>query len=571
MKMASRPAGERRYGHRCKHCARLFPSNRALLRHLQDVKVGTPNKPNISSAQSESGNAIYNPLQPRKVTRRDTGSMMRWVVAQEQRLVEPPRNTEMTLEQQLQKVLGKVQQLQKKLDAQRTGLPSVESSQSDLTVREEELQKAPEMPSSTSDAQRLVRSLHTQASLKSPKQCLPSRKIRNVPQKQADMSSFLPSSDDISEQSLLEELFPESSSYTQPHYTQRHAYPKLGLPNDLPLVRPTQPPSAKSQRQRISEKFHGLSEPITALQFLHCSTELTESDFRRLIPKGKHIESWIRDGEFHKVIPGRDPLSLERLPFYYILFKSPEAALAYQNNVARLHKLSGLHQPSSIFSAIPPPKGFLEEGEDLNAVMSSYLLKPTNMKLNLNMVMQPYNPSLQTLIEQGGYKPIVPNINEKGQKISRVLLHIGGWEPSAGDLYHILVRHAYDRGLTWPFHKGEQAIYKLRNVVNVKAKLQPVSSASPRAANSNAHPRSPHDPSLDFLNIDPLAQDGGGKGSISQVILNRLYNRWIIEFEDEDAAKRFARIWNRRVLPAPKLVTWRDMEEVRMVDAEFLW
>ncbi|KAF2654492.1 hypothetical protein K491DRAFT_600803 [Lophiostoma macrostomum CBS 122681] len=432
------------------------------------------------------------------------------------------------------------------------------------------------------ETQRLIRSLHTKATVVDTRETEHERGLdaseisakEPVTSAAEDLSE---SSSEYSEQTLLEELFPEASSYIQPHYTPRNPYPKLDLPNDIPLVRPTHGDTPKSQRQQMLEAFQSRMEPITALQLLHCSTQLTEMDFRRLVPKGKHIESWVRDGEFTKVIPGRDPLSLERLPFYYLLFKSAEAALAYQNNATRLHKLAGLHRPTSIFSAIPPPKGFLEDGEDLSTVLSSYLLQPTSLKLNLNMVMQPYNPTFRALLEAGGYKPIVPSTGSNGEKIWKVLLHIEGWEPNPLDLYYIFLRHAQDRGLAWPFHDGANSVRKLRDLADFKSRL--LATAAPRAANpSKYEARSNSDSQLDsdlnfgFLNSNDAANEQDeGKPAVSQLVMNRLYNRWIVEFSEEGAAQRFARLWNRRVLPAPRFVTWRDTEEVRMVNAEFLW
>jgi hypothetical protein len=279
------------------------------------------------------------------------------------------------------------------------------------------------------------------------------------------------------------------------------------------------------------------------------------------------------------VIPGRDPLTLERLPFYYLIFKSTQSALEYQNNAARLHKLSGLHQPTSIFSAVPPPPGFLEDGEDLNKVLSQYYLKPTSLALNLNMVMQPYNPRLRDLIERGGYKPIVPSVNTAGKPIWKVLLAIEGWEPSKDDLHDTFFRHAYDTGLTWPFHNGVGAFYRLRDIIDFKSSdaFYAVSTANPRASTSSSSSSSsmssneePPD-ALSELHLDPLEQSGSAKGGVSQIVMNKLYNRWLVEFEEENAARRFARLWNRRVLPSSKNATWKDTEEVRMVNAEFLW
>jgi hypothetical protein len=186
------------------------------------------------------------------------------------------------------------------------------------------------------------------------------------------------------------------------------------------------------------------------------------------------------------------------------------------------------------------------------------------------MVMQPYNPSLRLLIERGGYDPIVPKTGDNGQPISKVLLQIEGWEPTRDDLYHIFTRHARDRGLKWPFHNGTKGVHRLRDIIDVNTKFQTVSSANPR---SSPRPSSGiENLSLgEFSDLDPLQQAEGGKGGPKHILINRLYNRWILEFEDESAAQRFVRMWHRRILPNPKGVTWKDKEEPRMINAELLW
>ncbi|KAF2190981.1 hypothetical protein K469DRAFT_361013 [Zopfia rhizophila CBS 207.26] len=395
----------------------------------------------------------------------------------------------------------------------------------------------------------------------------PAREVltESAPEKEASTDE----SPEWSDQSLLEELFPEASTYIQPHtpIPQRKSYPKLSLPDENPIIRKQVSTPQKSRRQRILESFQNRGEDITVLQLINCSTELSESDFRRLLPKGKHIESWVRDGEFYNIIPGRDPVSLERLPFYYLLFWTPASALAYQNNAARLHKLTALHQPSSIFSAIPPPKGFLEDGEDINAAMSNYVLKPTNLKFNLNMVMQPYTPTLRALIEQGGYKPIVPSVSDDGKQVWKVLLHIEGYEPSQMDLYHTLFRDGYNRGITWPFQNGAKGIHKLRDLVDFKRRLK---SSDTRPSGRILDQQ--FDDWNAFNGLSPTP-DYADERSVNQLLMYRLYNRWIIEFEDKDYAMRFARMYHRRVLPRPRedFMTWRDTEEVRTCNAEFLW
>ncbi|KAL1610308.1 hypothetical protein SLS60_001974 [Paraconiothyrium brasiliense] len=433
----------------------------------------------------------------------------------------------------------------------------------------------------STDGQRLFRQIHTQARL------MRSSDYSNVDTPTIQTSSLPPTEAPLengerSEQSLLDELFPEASNYIQPHYGKRNPYPKLNPPNAAPIVRRYTPPREKlSSREKYIQAFQRSAEKMTTLQLLHCSTELTDADFRRLEPKGRHIEGWVRDDDFHQVIPGRDPLSLERLPFYYLIFKNPEAALRYQSNAMRLHKLSKLHGPDSSLSAIPPPPGLLENGEDINTALSSYLLTPTSQNLQLNMVVQPYNPALARLIEEGGYAPIVPSTNSAGTQIHKVLFYVEGYEPSPYDLYQIFMQDASSRGFAWPFLHEHLSIHRLRDIVDLKTRFRSVSANNPRAssvAKRKLMDLKDHDPYASFLSAKEGGESDDAEGqdakTINQIIMNRVYNRWIVEFSEEAGARRFARLWHRKVLPMQDSVlhrTWRDVEEVRMCNAEYLW
>jgi hypothetical protein len=381
------------------------------------------------------------------------------------------------------------------------------------------------------------------------------------------------SSDEVSEQSLLEELFPEASippPVQQPK--KREQYPKLDLPEPANLIRRATFDHPKSLKEQVIESFEKGGERIIALQLEHCSTQLTESDFRRLIPKGKHIEAWNSDGAFYKVIPGRDPLSLERLPFYYILFKSPQAAQAYQTNASRLHKLAALHQPSNLFSAIPAPKGFIEDGEDIDAITSSYLLKTTEQALSLRVLMQPYHPSLRTLFEVGGYNPVVSGVGDRKDRSYKVLMHMEGYEPSPSDLFKTIRRDAYLRGMSLTLrNESSSSIHRLRDLINLKTRMLPISTPNPRAfGHMQLHFDDPIIAS--FMNSEgPI--DGDNAKEINQFVMNRVYNRWILEFDDEDEARRFAIMWHRRLFPdlLKGEKTWKDYEEPRMCNCELLW
>ena len=385
-----------------------------------------------------------------------------------------------------------------------------------------------------------------------------------------------------SEPSLLQELFPEASNSPQAENSKRrYQYPKLDLPDPPlgPSIRRVNRSSPKTLKEQVVESFQNKGEKTTVLQLTHCSTELVEADFRRLIPKGSHIESWHREGEFSRVIPGRDPLSLERMPFYYILFKDAESALAYQKNVSRIHKLSALHQPSNIFSAIPPPKGFLEDGEDINTITSWYNLLPTNHPISLSTLMQPYNPALRALIQRGGYHPIV-SAKSNEEQIWKVLMHIEGYEPTLSDLFKIFRHDAFTQGLPVLSIRNESiaSIHRLRDMLNLRTvSIKAQSSDNPRAYGSFDHSNPPtnraayEDPEIQHVMAG--ADEDMSSKDIHQMVINRIYNRWIVDFSDEDAARRFARRWHRRELPdlLGKSPTWKDTEELRVCNTEFLW
>ncbi|KAF2733073.1 hypothetical protein EJ04DRAFT_469119 [Polyplosphaeria fusca] len=409
-------------------------------------------------------------------------------------------------------------------------------------------------------AQRLVRNLHTHsrtlsssiqhkkiANDQAPVERPFGRPLAETKSRSIVEQATAEPSDELSEQSLFEELFPEASSYTQPYHRPSHIpkdYPRLDPPKTV-LVTKEPWPAQKSMRERMIDAFETRSEQTTVLQLLHCSKYLTEGEFRQIAPKGRHIESW-QDDALYKIIPGRDPLSLERLPFYYLLFKTRESALAYQNNAARLHKLCSLHRPSNILSAVPLPKGYVEDGEDITAATSSYVLAPPDQPLRLNFVMQPYKQALSTLVRDGGYRPLVPSTDNTGKPIYKVLLHIEGYEPLQQDLYNAFKRHGYHLGITWPFCNNVHAIQRLRDIIDVSQKLR-------------------HTAEQD--GVEASAED---VPSASQLVMNKLYNRWVVEMDDLDAAKRFARVWHRRLLPESKK-GWRVTEIERIVNTELLW
>ncbi|OCK86365.1 hypothetical protein K432DRAFT_421107 [Lepidopterella palustris CBS 459.81] len=393
--------------------------------------------------------------------------------------------------------------------------------------------------------------------------------------------------------SLLEELFPETVQKESPKTSAPpdREVPRLFLPSQRPIDLPQsgayRDPRVQ-MRKAFIEAFESRGEEVTLLVLNKCNISLVESDFKRLIPSGKHIQGWARDGEVMRIIPGRDPRSLARLPFYLLLFKTPSEALAYQANVARIHKLARLHTPSSAISAIPPPPGLIEDGEDLHAVIQNYSLAPPGMMLHLEVVQQPYPPLWREIALQGGYKPIV---DDQGKKLHKVLLHMEGYEVSRLALFLAIRFDAIERGLSsWDLMDGIDSIVKLEDLWGIN---RPRRNTQHRSCNRDQGglyvddndesdetdtdtDNDTDDPHSQYSDMDRLENRPAAK----QHAIHRVYNRWVIEFKTQDMAERFARSWHRRLLPLPReererermeTKSWKEMEAPNVCNTEVLW
>ena len=323
---------------------------------------------------------------------------------------------------------------------------------------------------------------------------------------------------------LAAELFPDLQPQAQPREVGR-----LALPDGPDAVaadpgrRRTGPESgARAARQ----------QKAAVLALSYCSTELSEADFRQLLPRGKHIESWVADGEFYRIIPGRDPLTLERQPFYMLLFQSARAALAYQANAVRLHRLAQLYHPSSAMSAILAPERFLQD-EDPETAWRAFNLVPPEQPLHLELVDAPHNAIVSDLIQRGGYHPVV---SDPEDTVPRVLLHLDGVELAPAQLHDLIYRDGQRRMLPWPLRGDRTGVRRLRDLVDVTLTKYPYTAQPADAISETAFAAENSRNSLGEMKLGP------------QTRLRHVYNRWIIEFEDTSSAQRFVRAWNQRLL-----------------------
>jgi len=362
------------------------------------------------------------------------------------------------------------------------------------------------------------------------------------------------------EPSLFEELFPEEStprSQAEPN-EKVEKLPTFEWAEELR-------PSIGKNRLREKDPIYSIPQPSSqvpehpkskpALQFnlegerqrqrndisvlvLNCASKtLEESDFFRLSPKGEHIEGWTSG--IIKVIPGRDSRTLESLGHYFILFSSDAAARAYHDQIVRLHTLSKMHTRRSVTSPLPPPPGYLVDGEDLHATLRGFTLIPASHNTaSLRMLARPYRPAVSQMISNGG-PAAVANWQRKAGEM--VLFSIDRGHISLYDVRRVLGEDGRHRNLHWELAGGDQDIVALSK------------------DGEDAAGELPEEPSKGMEMIH-----GSKKRSFSQP------SRFILCFKDRHEARRFVREWHRRPLPPTRERNPGD-EPPPVVNVKTLW
>lgn len=309
---------------------------------------------------------------------------------------------------------------------------------------------------------------------------------------------------------------------------------------------------------------------ISVLVIRRASRSLIESDFRRVAPKGRHIDDWKGLGDIlrgilqphsppfqqrnttktnhlplilTKVIPAREITTLQQHSHYYLLFPNPAYARAYQSHIISLHRIAKTHTPTSIESPLGPPPGMLIEGENIHDVLQNYALCPPSQKISLRVLFPPYSPAMCRLIDQRGYAqievPLASGINQeqknRGSRSGRaVLVWVQGYNPPLSSIREMINQDGRNRGLPWSLAGDVPAIEKVGYSSDDATTTQP-----------NGPPES-----------------GQSK--------ERLRSKWIVTFTDESEARRFIRRWHRRPFPLRGAGTGVG-EPPSLVNAEFIW
>ncbi|KAL8694222.1 MAG: hypothetical protein Q9218_001109 [Villophora microphyllina] len=300
----------------------------------------------------------------------------------------------------------------------------------------------------------------------------------------------------------------------------------------------------KLTKEAAQESVKKWNPAILVLQ--RASKSLTEADFRRIAPKGQHIEEWTGPGDIVKgidsykplaavryadsciteVIPARDPVTFRQTSHYFLLFPNPSYARTYQSYIIKLHNMAQIYTPTSLESPLPPPAGTVVEEEDIYTLLQDYALCPPSQRISLISLFAPYNASVKRLIEHQGYLQLWHPTNRAGRA---VLFWVEDLHLTTSAIIFAIDQDGRDRGLPWET-QGKRYVER-------------------------------YDPSVALPEGSEQLDETGAPshGSV----------RWIITLNDENEARRFVRAWHRRPFPLPN--DYARGEVTPIVNAEYLW
>lgn len=373
--------------------------------------------------------------------------------------------------------------------------------------------------------------------------------------------------------SLYELLFPDDFQKPDLLSEDDDAIPRLPLPKLAlassesevgntwkdPFEDSTSEPSLKSQPSLDPDE-------AAILVLYNGSPSLTLQDFTAILPPTNH-RAWTSRSPAHPVAPAlvfplRDPKTLERdrKDHYYLIFPSSLAARTYRDRAYRMYTLAKTYTPTSIESPLPPGPGTIVDGEDVYLAVKRFSLVPTTQIFHMLVMPKPYSAFVKGLIRRGGYAQLVGESGVEGQIYEyhggvprkagegRVMLEFYGGDapgPTRTEIHEAIGIDGRTRGLAWR-KGGIEAIRKIETE------------------------------SFRLGEQEKFAEEGIGKDKEGhreeKEGPKEGMHKWIVTFDDQVEAMRFARCWHhRKMLWKDPPVRGSGMEDQTMVKTELLW
>lgn len=293
-----------------------------------------------------------------------------------------------------------------------------------------------------------------------------------------------------------------------------------------------------------------------------------DTDFYRIAPEGQHVEGWA--GGLVKVIQARDSISYEPLGQYYLMFHSRPPALAYVNEVRRLHELSRklLHAPADLGREVAQgpldqapasPQPFLTDEE--RAAVRSFTLCSPHVTPAISVRM--WNTELvNELAAKSNIADILPTLRPEASTPARVLLKLtspdgqhgeGQGGLTADELWLTLRDDGRERSAPWMLANLSEGIMPVKPrfisehyKITVKAEPVPLPLELDADDADGLHGE-------ELVGGGPVAgppppRKDGDAGARGVVDRNERFRRFVLTFAQPAIARRFVRCWHKRVV-----------------------
>jgi hypothetical protein len=373
--------------------------------------------------------------------------------------------------------------------------------------------------------------------------------------------------------SLIEQLFPEETKRDHEAGRRQREIPRLPLEimpeggrSRADRVARLAPQSKESMRavqaRREMEVRSQADSQTSVLVLLNASKNLTEEDFRRLIPKGEHLEGWrMEQGDILKVIPGRNLATLEQENYYYLVFSSPMSAFVYQGHATRISRLAAEQTPNSLHTALAPTPGYMLNGIDVYAAIQSYTLTSSTQTLNLRQLRPPLSPLLSSVIGRGGYSAL---LDRPDRMPYEVRLTLEGPQLPTSRIRYIVYESGRERALGWS--GGDESNIKISKY----EPAPPTRSTSLRGGGNGPGARARTEDSQLLLDMNKSQVSFRGSEHIEKKY-KQANNVYILGFHTEHAAQSFIRYWHRKPMDWGKKSVDSEGDLPPIANVELLW
>jgi hypothetical protein len=370
--------------------------------------------------------------------------------------------------------------------------------------------------------------------------------------------------------SLIEQLFPEES--------KRDHEARARCQREIPRLPLEMPSGAQTRADRVARLAPQLNESWRAVQarremelrsqadsqssvlvLLNASKNLTEEDFRRLIPKGEHLDGWrMEQGDILNVIPGRNLATLEQENYYYLVFSSPLSAFVYQGHATRISRLAAEQTPDSLHTALAPTPGYMLNGIDVYAAIQAYTLTSSTQTLNLRQLKPPLSPLLSSVINRGGYSAILDRPDKMPYEVR---LTLEGPQLPTSRIRYIVYESGRERALGWS--GGDESNIKI-------SKYEPAPPT--RASRGGSGPRNRTEDSQLLMDMNKSQVFFPGSPDVEAAKNYRKSNNvYILGFHTEHAAQSFIRYWHRKPMDWGRKSVDLEGDLPPIANAELLW